>query len=252
MAFEPISTSKLEGEPFCPACEAGKLISFNWHYYRERGADDSTHDLASFEPWQDLRYGSLFRCRACARPWHLDGAGEMMTIVPEGRLDLILEWSRAEIILPANVLGTLGEIGPTPPDHYGNGREYAETPCGVVTRRGERIDAAIVSIQRDAPVEEWRPSRLASELADAYPSPYALPLDVRLASTQADEVRMGYAPSFIELPDGKRFTLNWSTNFLDEPGYRAADARVCQDRIDVYRAPPLARSPAIVYFVADG
>lgn len=75
-------------------------------------------------------------------------------------------------------------------------------------RSGERIDTAIVSLQRDAPVEHWRPARLASEIAEVYPSPYALPLDVCIAGAGAPERAMGFSPSLIEMPDGKRFTLN--------------------------------------------
>lgn len=252
MSFDQISTSRIGAEAACPACEAGRLIRFNWRYHGKQGSPDQRRRLDAFEPWQALRHGSLYRCTACARPWHLDGAGEMMTIVPDGRLDLILAWSRAEIMLADDALEALGEIGPTPPDVYGNGGDHVEIPCGVVTRSGERIDAAIVSIQRDAPVEEWRVSRLASEIASVYPSPLALPLDVRLATTRADELRMGFAPTLIAMPDGRRFMLNWTANFIAEPGYRAADARYCGDPIDIRQLPDLAAAPPITYFVADG
>lgn len=175
-----------------------------------------------------------------------------MTVLPEGRLELVLAWNRAEILLADRVLETLAEIGPTPPDIFGNNRQYVQIPCGVATKAGERIDAAIVSLQHSAPIEDWRTYRLGSEITEIYPSQFTLPLDVRLASTQAEEIAMGFAPSLIVMPDGRRFTLNGTTNFLDQPGYSAAEARIDPQPFSRGNMPASARDRPVLYFVADG
>ena len=202
------------------------------------------------EVMQPLRRGTLYRCRICGQPWHLNANGRWMSIVPEDRLPLIRAWDSAPIKLPDAVTTKLEEIGSTLADQYFGG-EFVETPCGVVLHTGDRIDLAIVSIQQDAPVEEWRDYRLGSEIADVYPSPFALPLEVRRASAEANERAMGFAPSLIVMPDGQRFTLNGPTHFLTEPGYRAPEARICAEDIGFSELPPIASQQDAIHFVAD-
>lgn len=64
---------------------------------------------------------------------------------------------------------------------------------------------------------------------------------------------MGFSPSLIEMPDGKRFVLNGMTSFMAEPGYKAEDARVAAgDFFAKKPPPPFLHSPAISYFIVDG
>jgi hypothetical protein len=207
----------------------------------------------AFATAEPLRRGTLYQCKVCHRHWHLDADGEVMTHVPEERVPLIREWSRGEILLPRLLRNKVDEIGPTPADIYGNGKLYTETPCSVLTREGHTIDVAIFSIQRSAPFESGRPSRVATDIVDIFPSPFALPLDVRVASSQADELRMGFAPTVIEMPDGHLMVLNWQPNFLIRDGYNAATATISGRRPDPFRIEDMVSAPAdIVYFIADG
>ncbi len=174
-----------------------------------------------------------------------------MSVVPADRVDLILEWNNGPILLSQEYVQRLERIGATPPDSYGNGRQHKRTPCSVTTTGGERIDLAVVSIQAHAPFETHRNYRLGTEIARLDESPYALPLDVRIATSRAEEIRMGLAPTIIEMTDGKRFTLNWTTHFLVKEGYRAADARVAEGNL--LPMPEIADEPKeIIYFVVDG
>ena len=227
----------------CSACYAGQLLSFAWKESKVR------HVFVLDRP---LRSGALYRCGACHAVWYLDANERMMGAVSDERLPLVLRWNEAPIVLSDTIFGKLKEIGETPPDRYGNGREYSETPCGVVTKAGERIDIAIVSLQQHAPYEEWRIYRLASEIGDIYPSRYALPLEVREATSQAQEVRMGFAPTAIEFPDGDAFVLNWRTNFFLKSGYRADQAIVSEPQRAPREMPAVITDPAgTIYFVAD-
>jgi hypothetical protein len=66
-------------------------------------------------------------------------------------------------------------------------------------------------------------------------------------------MKMGFSPSLIEMPDGKRFVLNGMTSFMAEQGYRAGDARVAiGNYFGEDPSPAFAREPAIIYFVIDG
>lgn len=238
----------------CEACSAGALTGFDWLGAMMHGSSETRATVKSLEVMMPLRRGILYQCRACNQPWHLDGGSRWMTIVPRERMPLIRAWNEAPIMLSRTVTQKLAGIGCIRAVHV-NGGDLMETPCGVLTHSGERIDLAFVAIQKDAPVEEWRTYRLGSEIADVYPSPYALPLDVREAGAAAQERAMGFAPSLIVMPDGQSFTLNGRTSFLTEPGYRAPEARISSGGIDdnaLSKLPPIASGQDVVRFVADG
>jgi hypothetical protein len=245
----------------CELCRAGRWTSFNWARASDhgRGGDLKPGSFASpgrsaFDLSHPLRQGTLYRCKACGRSWYLDGTTDMMSLVPEDRVSLILAWNEHAICLSKGIVAKLDGIGRTPPDKYGNGRQYREIPCGVITSSGERVDPAIVSFQTHAPFEPWRHCRLGSEISEVYPSPYALPLPVRIATSEADEIRMGFAPTVIEMPDERFLILNWRPNFLVKDGFRAEEARVSRRRLGSGEAPEIVSAPAkeVTYFIADG
>lgn len=233
-------------KPQCNACQAGKTVWFAWKL------DEAPR---AFVLEQYLRIGKLYRCSICHRPWYLDGFEKYMYSVEEQRVPLVLQWNERPIRLQPELIAKLREIGRTPPDQYGNRRQYDETPCGVVTTAGERIDMAIVSLQAHAPVERGRDCRLATEVAEIYESPFALPLAVRFETSQANGLRMGYAPTTVEMPDGHLFELNWQPNFIRLPAYIGSQAKLTDRRIDwrfEKQKPTVIGTPkGVVYFVAD-
>lgn len=252
-AFTTIGTSRLGVEPNCKVCGAGASISFNWGFAHERGSPEDAERVAPFTLWKLLRRGSLYRCNICHEVWHLDGSGQTMTHVGSARLPLVLGWDRQPIELRKDLEARLEQIGPTPPDTYGNWSDRRVTPCRIITTAGEQVDPAMLCVQLDAPVQDYMHFRLGSEIADIRDSAFALPLDVRLASSRAGEMRMGFSPSLIEMPDGKRFVLNGVTSFMAETGYNAAEARVAAGSyFDEDPPPPFLHSPAITYFIIDG
>ena len=252
-AFTTVSTSRLGAEPTCEACRAGGMISFNWAFAQERGSAEDLDRIAPLVLWKDLRRGRLFRCNVCHQVWHLDGRGQIMTHVAQERLPLVLKWDEEPILLTEEQQARLEQIGPTPPDLYGNWSDRRVTPCRVTTTTGEVVDPAMVCVQPEAPIQVDMDFRLGNEVADVTVSEFALPLDVRLASSRAEEMRMGFSPSLIEMPDGKRFVLNGMTSFMAEQGYKAGDARVATGNYFGENPPPaFVREPAITYFVFDG
>jgi hypothetical protein len=177
-----------------------------------------------------------------------------MTYVDAERLELVLAWDRASITLSPDVSSKLEEIGPTPPDVYGNGAERRVTPCAVETSSGEVFELAMICVQPDAPVQAHLNFRLGSDIARVTESSFTLPLDVRRASSQAHEMRMGFYPSLIQMPDGRKFVINGMTSFLSVDGYSAKDARTASGSYFQEQPPPsFVETPkTIVYFIVDG
>jgi hypothetical protein len=246
-----VSSRRIGGTPDCTVCGAGSTISFNWQYARN-AKPEAGRDLSVFVKSRDLRFGALYRCRMCEHPWYLCGAPEMMNSVPRSRVDLIDLWNQAPVALPATVFYNVLAVGSTPPDVYGNGIQYREYPCSVVLHSGEQIQMAVVSFQEHAPFEEWRTYRLASEIAAVSPSPHALPLEVRVATSRAEEVRMGFSPTLVELPTGQTVALNWTQSFFVREGCKASDVKLSSRRLD-WKNPPTVYNgtSGVVYFVAD-
>ena len=252
-------TSRPGPMPDCPTCLAGALLSFSWDFAQKQSISLTAApafampNVAAFTSPEPLRQGTLYRCRACNRCWHLDAAKRMMSHVLEARVPLIRAWSREAIMLSQVFRSQLESIGPTPSDIYGNGREYVETPCSVVTKDGERIDIAVLSNQTHAPFEQSRRYRLGSEIAEIYSSPFALPLDVRVATSQAQELRMGFAPTLVETEDHRLFILNWRESFFVKDGCDPTRVKVSPRGVDLSQMPEIVAPPAeITYFVADG
>jgi hypothetical protein len=259
--MQSVTSGLYDGVAKCEACQAGRLETFSvGHAERQSEADaqdpigNARQALGSLTIWQPLRRGALYRCEVCGRPWHFEEQGGQMTNIPEDRVALVLRWSRGPIMLPATIRSELERIGRSPQVPLLSGLLYEQTPCAVVTTAGEPIEMAMVSIQRHAPFEPYRQSRLGSEIADVYPSPYALPLWVRIATSQAEEFRWGLFPTDIEMPDGATFTLDGQPEFLNRDGYRGSDAFLPVDGRPLGKEMPGAvqLSKDVVYFVADG
>lgn len=247
-----VSTSRLGNHEGCKACGAGNLISFNWDYARTAPKPENRRDTSMFVNPVPLRFGALYECQVCAQPWYLCGEPAFMNFVQRERVDLIQRWNAQEITVPLQQAAQLKAIGHTPPDVYGNGSQYREFPCAVTTTDGATIDRAIVSLQRHAPFEEGRNARLATDIAEIRPSPFALPLTVRVATSKASEVRMCFAPTLVELPNGEVNVLNWSEHFFVKPGIQAGAIVLSRQRINMEKLPPIYQGPSdTVYFVAD-
>lgn len=198
-----------------------------------------------------LRYGSIHRCTKCASLWFHDPDRNWMQRTPKDRLDLILAWNEREVRMSRNNIFILKNIGQTHADIYGNGNQYEEFPCRVITNKGEQTNLAIISFQKHPPFEENRTYRLASEIIQVMESPCALPLDVRHASTQAQELRMGFSPLIIE-STGQCYTLNGTTNFFSKRDVETKEITVSKKKVSLHELPPIASEPAnITYFVAD-
>ncbi len=252
MSLLQISSSRLGRSPNCKNCGSGSTISFNWEYAKTTTRPEDQRDLSVFVEPKALRYGVLYKCRSCGQPWYLCGDPAFMNFVPMERLPIIERWNEQPIVLPTEFTECLAVIGATPPDIYGNRSQFQETPCAVTTIDGQEIDMAVISIQRHAPFEEWRKYDFATEIASVSLSPYALSLAVRVASSKAHEVRMGFAPTLVETGDGEVVTLNGTQNFFVWRNCKAGDVVVSQRRFDWTTAPPVYNGAKnVVYFIAD-
>jgi hypothetical protein len=177
-----------------------------------------------------------------------------MTPVSPERPRLVLDWDLEKTAMPSDISEIVERIGPTPPDLYGNEKTRRVTPCKVATRSGEVFETAMICVQLDAPDQDDRLFRLGSEIGEVSPSAFALPREVREASSRAHEMRMGFYPTLIEMRDGKRFVMNGMTSFMVEQGYAASDALVIDGNYFSEDPAPkvVGTPPNLVYFIFYG
>jgi hypothetical protein len=248
----PASTWIGGRRPDCESCQAGALLSFTWNT-ASRHDGTLPSDPSVFVKRSDLRSGTLYECRACGHSWYLHGRPAFMHYVPRDRLDLIQSWNQQPITLPPTQRQVLARIGPTPPaGRYGVAQGLTETPCAVRTVQGERFETAMVTTQQHAPVETWRRYRLATDIAEILPSPYTLPLPIRIATAKAKEISMGFAPTGVALPDGRRWALNGRQSFFLEDGVSTTDLVLFRYRPERAGALPIhVEHDDVVHFVAD-
>jgi hypothetical protein len=240
-------------KPGCPECDGTRYFNFNW----ESALDASSPQLSKYTRFlklvRPMKRGTLWGCSECNHKWYLDPPGKTMWNIPTVREELVDRWDR-EVLSPAEgELTALRRIGATPPDIYGNNSDRVLVPCRVLTKSSEVCDPAVVSLQAIPPLETWPKNvRLIDEIATIDASQYALSAEVRLATADADELRMGFAPTYVEARDGQQFCLNWTQHFFIHPQWRASDIRLL-DEPHRYRKDAKSYTSEIqaVYFVGD-
>lgn len=247
----------MRGRIGCPSCDGAGYVSFNWGAAKQgtggplgRHAEPSLKYVRHLRRECALKFGSLYYCPTCGAKWYLDRSEQNMSCVPGDQLPVLMEWSRRKLVVPDEVVAVAREIGATPPDLYGNGAWYVRVPCEVVTKAGESIPMAMLSFQ-DTPQSPMSDDgiRFADEIARIAPSEFAVPKEVRLATSQAPEIRMMFAPTHVKAPDGRSFILNWTVDLFSEAGVKGSELILVDGRIPA--EPPVIGQRPVTCFIAD-
>jgi hypothetical protein len=72
-----------------------------------------------------------------------------------------------------------------------------------------------------------------SDVVNIEKSEYTMPLNVRIATTQAEERRMSYAPTVLEAPNKKKFIVNWTNHFFKFEDINGCDMKVSKNQKDL-------------------
>jgi hypothetical protein len=213
----------------CRTCDKTPYLSFNWEFARDgKDRDDLAALAGNLQRCRALKFGSLYQCSECKLYWFLDDDGfEMHRVTPE-RNELLFAWSDCELAPSDSDISCFSEIGATGPDLYGNGRGEIKIPCSIKTSSGDSHERALVLITKMPPITDWRKSTALGNVVTVIAnSDFALPLNVRLATLNACEIRMGYAPTRVQAYRGRYFILNWSASFFSYKPFRGSNISLC-------------------------
>jgi hypothetical protein len=226
------------------------MVSFNWSF-AQKNSDMPV--ATAFVCKQSLKSGSLYQCRFCDTYWYLDADESFMYHVTDQDLPRVLDWNAQEFALTTEQYSALEQIGAASCDIGISKQQNARIPCRITTHNGQVFDYAVVSIQNHPPLipfvtEEYF---FATDIVKIEPSPYALPLSVRRAAIEAEEIRMCFAPTVILLPNGDKLVLNDAEDFFVQDGVDTTQIVVSSDRDDPYAFPIYQFDQKITCFIAD-
>lgn len=217
----------------CPACDSPNVICTNFSSFN----DDYSGPLINL---YKLKTGQLLQCEICKAIWFIDNSKEQADTVVQDRLRVVKEWNSKKLSIRPNHLQVLLEIGCTPSDHYGNLKEFISIPCKCTLTSGEIIENAVVSIQGKPPVgliyHGHNDFYFIDQVIEIQPSDLSLPLKVRIETAKADEIRMGWAPTVVFLPNNKMYITNGTTNFFLEDGVKGKDISISADHQGQFQA----------------
>lgn len=241
-------------EKACPSCDGTRYYCLDWEGIKNGKEPKFLKYFNSIKFKRHLRIGWLYECEKCGQPWYLHKNQKRMSRFPGERIDSIIEWGSRALTPSEALVEELMSIKATPPDLYGNLKEYIRVPCKVTTKIGEEIDFSYVCFQKHPPLEDtYEHIRWIDEIDHISPSQYTLPPDVRLATSRADEVRMGYTPSSLRSEDGTNFVVNGINDFFMYDKYKGMDIRLAdvenpspRPYLSVYES-----RYSITYFIGD-
>lgn len=202
----------------CPACDALGIIGIRWPNPQDRRSDAGRNaaEIASqLQFTRKLKHGELHECRQCGRWWYHNEDMLQMDRVSSSRRELLEEWDVGRFVPTDAAVETMRAIGATGCDAYGNGRGEWRVPCAVTWTDGTVSDPCVIVISKRPPLYEWRARvALLENVSAIAPSLYALPREVRVATYNASEVRMGFSPTLAEQDDGSLMVLNGPEDVL--------------------------------------
>lgn len=234
-------------KPSCPACDGSNSIMFNWAYASEEKANDLTKYTQYLKHDMDLRIGQIYYCPHCEQRWYLDGEKVFMFIVSKDFLKYIYEWNNKVFELTNEQLAQLKIIGSTSNGIFEN---FISIPCEVTTQNGNIYKKSFITFHSKPPTSEYS-WHFSDDIVSIRPSEYCLPQDVRLAASQAYEIRMGFAPTKVQDEQGNKYFLNGSIDFFDYKGIKGENIKLSGEKSDA-TIPIINETVAeIEYFIAD-
>ena len=198
------------GSERCPYCETNysgyRTSGFNWQSALKVEFPDLARYATALYKVEDLRLGSLWACRHCDYRFWLDSRENMMKAVPPKNRDVFTRWCSQPPVLSREQRAAIEALRPV--DRHEGCREV---PASV--RFSPLLDPclAIIRLEREPDVlfSSDEHVRLATDICAIEPTAYALPYDIRLATSKV---------RFIERP-GSDYVESEQTKVQSPMGY---------------------------------
>ena len=202
----------------------GRITEFNMAAARDRKNAEIHALLHLLEFQEELNHGKIYRQTDNGDLWFVSPDIAIARLISESRLELFRVWDKQALLPDEKQLAVLQEIGGLPSSRYSIDPEYLNFPAAVITKSGERIDLCLFHFSKSPPYQRYfRKLLLLNEAAVIEPSELALSHTLRLASTQADEIRMSFRPFMVKTKSGELLTYNGTTDFASTGAIKGSD-----------------------------
>jgi len=187
---------------------------------------DTVKDVRKYyEKKQSFDFGTIYLCPNCKTPWYLDHNETALSSL--WNTERINEWQSVSKDLPSEQMRMFNAIKATPPDFYGNGRDFIDIPCRVTLTDDKILDFAIVRLQKDPPFiypySHYNDYLTIDKVKKIETSEFVLNADLRLNTCQMREIRMGFMPTRVLGSNGVQYLLNGVTNFFYQDGIKGSE-----------------------------
>lgn len=192
-----------------------------------------------------LKRGKLYICEKCNNSWYLKENEEWLNRIPKEYESLVDYWNENKINISESNCQTLREIGGV----AHNSMDGISFPCCVVETNGNVVEPSIVVISKSPPCN-WLETDLikwTSEIKEIRTSPFALSREIRVASNEKREERMGFAPVSVQDNSGKHFTLGNASEWFNSEGVLGKDLKL-SERPGKWRNIVNSQEPQAYYF----
>jgi hypothetical protein len=193
----------------CQLCDQKPYIRFNWKYANEGRNQELARFMSHLQPIRPLKFGYLYQCPASQNYWFLDDDHSFMHSVPSDKVELLWQWDRMSLSFTSTQIEVLSKIGATGSDGYRDGKGEIRVPCTIRRVQDEFYDPALVIVTKLPPIQRWQKRVLIGNKTDVIAqSELALPLSLRIATHNATEISMGFAPTLVKSSDNQYFVLS--------------------------------------------
>jgi hypothetical protein len=184
--------------------------------------EESNPFIQKFQFKRKLKFGDLVACPLCESffiklkdPRDINSDMISLDFISNEDLQDIEVWESKNLTPTPKQKKILKKIQATPPDIYTNGSEYIQFPCKCILKDGRVLELCILQFRRTPPqIEEKGEIIYLDQVKEILESEYTLSPKVRFATTQAEEIRMSYAPTVVKLPKGGKYVFNWTNHFF--------------------------------------
>lgn len=208
----------------CQVCDPKPYICFNWKYAQEGKNQELARFTSHLQPIRPLKLGQLYQCPTSQKYWFLDDTNSFMHSVPADKVELLWQWDRRTLVLTGAQTEVLSKIGAIGLDGYGAGTSELRIPCTIRRTQDEFYDPALVIVTKLPPIQRWqRRVMLGNENDVIAQSDFALPLSVRIATRNAEEINMGFAPTLVKSSDTQYFVLSGPKQIISHGPLKGKD-----------------------------
>lgn len=193
---------------------SGKIIEYNIESSRDSKNKNikAINDQLTFK--EEISFGKIHIRKDNGDLWYINPNDTIARFITNDQLDLFHKWDKQPLLPTDQQFDILKQIGGLPSSKYSLYPDNLQFPARVTTKSGQQVDLCLFHFSKSPPFQSYfKKVLLLNDIAEVKPSDLSLSHDLRLASTQADEIRMSFYPFMVKTNTGRLLTYNGITQF---------------------------------------